>query len=70
MENRMNLYNNFNKQEKDLLAEANVTIENKEYSKDECKNMIFSIVDYVMNYSKNDISKNMNKYNEIIEKLR
>lgn len=32
--------------------------------------MIFSIVDYVMNYSKNDISKNMNKYNEIIEKLR
>ena len=62
--------NNFNKQEKDLLAEANVTIENKEYSKDECKNMIFSIVDYVMNYSKNDISKNMNKYNEIIEKLR
>ena len=46
----MNLYNNFNKQEKDLLAEANVTIENKEYSKDECKNM--------------------NKYNEIIEKLR
>ena len=41
----MNLYNNFNKQEKDLLAEANVTIENKEYSKDECKNMIFSIVD-------------------------
>ncbi|HCF65461.1 MAG: hypothetical protein Q4C39_01665 [Clostridia bacterium] len=66
----MNLYNNFNKQEKDLLAEANVTIENKEYSKDECKNMIFSIVDYVMNYSKNDISKNMNKYNEIIEKLR
>ena len=57
----MNLYNNFNKQEKDLLAEANVTIENKEYSKDECKNMIFS---------KNDISKNMNKYNEIIEKLR
>ena len=58
----MNLYNNFNKQEKDLLAEANVTIENKEYSKDECKNMIFSIVDYVMNYSKNDISKNMNKY--------
>ena len=70
MENRMNLNNNFNKQEKDLLAEANVTIENKEYSKDECKNMIFSIVDYVMNYSKNDISKNMNKYNEIIEKLR
>ena len=70
MENRMNLYNNFNKQEKDLSAEANVTIENKEYSKDECKNMIFSIVDYVMNYSKNDISKNMNKYNEIIEKLR
>lgn len=66
----MNLYNNFNKQEKDLLAEANVTIENKEYSKDECKNMIFSIVDYVMNYSKNDISKNMNKYNEIIENLR
>ena len=44
----MNLYNNFNKQEKDLLAEANVTIENKEYSKDECKNMIFSIVDYVI----------------------
>ena len=70
MENRMNLYNNFNKQEKDLLAEANVTIENKEYSKDECINMIFSIVDYVMIYSKNDISKNMNKYNEIIEKLR
>ena len=66
----MNLYNNFNKQEKDLLAEDNVKIENKEYSKDECKNMIFSIVDYVMNYSKNDISKNMNKYNEIIEKLR
>ena len=66
----MNLYNNFNKQEKELLAEANVTIENKEYSKDECKNMIHSIVDYVMNSSKNEISTNMNKYNGIIEKLR
>lgn len=66
----MDLYNNFNKQEKDLLAEANVTIENKEYSKDECKNMIRSIVDYVMNFSKKEISTNMNKYNEIIEKLR
>lgn len=66
----MNLYNNFNKQEKELLAEADVTIENKEYSKDECKNMIYSIIDYVMNFSKNEISNNMNKYNGIIEKLR
>ncbi len=66
----MNLYNIFNKQEKELLKEVDVTIENKEYSKVDCRNMIFNIVDYVMNYSKNDISKNMNKYNEIIEKLR
>ncbi|MBO5348512.1 MAG: hypothetical protein J6A89_01640 [Clostridia bacterium] len=66
----MNLYNNFNKQEKELLAEANVTIENKEYSKDECKNMIYNIVDYVMHFSKNEISANMNKYDGIIEKLK
>ena len=66
----MNLYNNFNKQEKELLAEANVTIENKEYSKDECKNMIHSKLNYVMNFSKKEISTNMNKYNGIIEKLR
>ncbi len=52
------------------MKEANVIIENKEYSKDECKNMIHSIVDYVMNFSKNEISSNMNKYNGIIEKLR
>lgn len=66
----MDLYNNFNKQEKELLAEANVIIENKEYSKDECKNMIYNIVDYVMNFSKNEIINNMNKYDRIIEKLK
>lgn len=66
----MNIYNNFNIREKELLKEANVIIENKEYSKDECKNMIHSIVDYVMNFSKNEISSNMNKYDRIIEKLK
>lgn len=66
----MNLYNNFNVQEKKLLEEANITIENKEYTKDECKNMIYNIVDYVMNFSKNEISNNMNKYDRIIEKLK
>lgn len=66
----MNLYNSFNKNEKQLLEEANVRIENKEYTKDECKDMMHSIVDYVMSFSKNEISSNMNKYNVIIEKLR
>lgn len=66
----MNLYNIFNKQEKELLKEVDVTIENKEYSKDDCKKMVFNIVDYVISCSKNDISENMKKYNEIIEKLR
>lgn len=66
----MDLYNNFNKQEKQLLADADITIENKEYSKDECQNMINSIIDYVMNFSKNEIAFNMNKYDKIIEKLK
>ena len=66
----MDLYNNFNKQEKQLLAEADITIENKEYSKDECQYMINGIIDYVMNFSKNEIAFNMNKYDRIIEKLK
>lgn len=66
----MNLYNNFNGQEKKLLKDANITIENKEYTKVECKNMIYNIVDYVMNFSKNEISNNMSKYDRIIEKLK
>ena len=65
----MNLYNNINEQEMKLLEEANVKIEDKEYSQAECKDIVHSIVDYVMNFSKNDIGNNMNRYNGIIEKL-
>ena len=67
----MNLLNTFTKEQNQLLNEAGIYIQDKDYSKDEIKIIFNSIVENVMNKSlKNrDMTNSLQKYNDIINIL-
>lgn len=67
----MNLIKSTTSNERELLSNIGINIENREYTKDELKNMESSIVDFIMNHStkNNDINKYNNLYNEILDKI-
>ena len=69
---RMNFTTEFTKKELNLLEQAGITIENKNYTKEELEKYQFSIADYIMSHSsKNgDIDKLNNQYRSILEKIR
>ena len=68
---KMNLLNTFTIQQNQLLNEAGIYIQDKDYSKDEIKIIFNSIVENVMNKSlKNrDMTNSLQKYNDIINIL-
>ena len=67
----MNLSNTFNAEQTELLNQAGILIQNKDYSKDEVSLFVSEIMKYVMNNSiKNkDISNSLKEYSDIIDIL-
>lgn len=61
----MNLYEVFNDKNQVLLKEAGISLENKEYSYEECKFVFYNVMDYIMSHSKNEIQDISCKYNVI-----
>ena len=68
---KINLLNTFTIEQNQLLNEAGIYIQDKDYSKDEIKIIFNSIVENVMNKSlKNtDMTNSLQKYNDIINIL-
>lgn len=68
---KMNLLNTFTIEQNQLLNEAGIYIQDKDYSKDEIKIIFNSIIENVMNKSlKNrDMTNSLQKYNDIINIL-
>ena len=68
----MNLVERFTDKEINLINQAGVIIENKDYTKEELEKCQFNIEDYIMSHSsKNgDIDKLNNQYRNILEKIR
>ena len=68
---KMILLNTFTIEQNQLLNEAGIYIQDKDYSKDEIKIIFNSIVENVMNKSlKNrDMTNSLQKYNDIINIL-
>ncbi len=64
----MNLYEIFNKNERDLIGKVE-QIENRDYTKDEINRVENKILEDIMSNSKNNISKVRAEYNEILNKL-
>lgn len=63
----MNLYEEFNEENQILLKEAGISIENKDYSYDECKQVFHKVVEHIMSYSKNEIQDISYKYDNITD---
>ena len=68
---KMNLLNTFTIEQNQLLNEAGIYIQDRNYSKDEIKIIFNSIIENVMNKSlKNrDMTNSLQKYNDIINIL-
>ncbi|MBO5005653.1 MAG: hypothetical protein J6D03_10640 [Clostridia bacterium] len=67
----MNLKNVLNEEEVKALEDIGLTVENKEYKKDELRQFEVSIEDFIMSHSsKNgDISRLINQYSDILYTL-
>ena len=67
----MNLVEEFTGEEKELLSNANIRLENREYSKREIDNCVRNIGEFIMEHStKNgDIGKLTKKYRTILDKI-
>lgn len=67
----MNLANKYTSNEKELLKNVGINIEDREYTDEELKQYERQITEYIMNQStKNgDVLKMMNQYNEILNDL-
>jgi hypothetical protein len=60
----------FDKKEVNLLQEAGANAEEgKEYTEEELKVFGNEVISYIMNHSKNEISKVRNKYNVLLQKI-
>ena len=67
----MNFKKDFSIEKQNLLQQADVKVEDKNYTSDEIRNALNSVCSYIMSQStKNgDLSKLMIKYNSIIDDL-
>ena len=67
----MNLKKEFSIEKQNLLQQANVMIEDKNYSPDEIRNALNNVCSYIMNLSTKigDLSKELIKYHSIIDDL-
>mgnify|MGYP002710113566 CR=1 FL=1 len=63
----MNLYNEINEEQRNLLSEAGIKLENKDYTKDEIIALENSITGYIFSKSKKEIGETTNKYMKILQ---
>lgn len=63
----MNLYVGINEKQRNLLREAGIELENKDYTKDEITALENSITDYIFSKSKKEIEETTNKYMKILQ---
>ena len=66
----MDLYNIYNSEQIKLLKEADIVVENKMYTKEECKHLLQKVMDYIMSFSKYEINKKMVSLDSVLEVLR
>lgn len=66
----MNLINELNNEQIRLLKEADIVVENKEYTEDECEYIVGQVMGHIMSFSKKDISNVANKYESVIDKIK
>lgn len=62
----MNLINKLNEEQIGLLKEADIIVENKDYTEDECKYVVGQVMRHIMSFSKKDIRDVADKYESII----
>ncbi len=65
----MRLINELNKEQIKLLKEADIKVENKDYSTDECKYLVGQVMSHIMSFSKNEISDMVCKYRSTLDKI-
>lgn len=65
----MNLYKECDDKQINLLNEAGIYVENKDYNENEINNMSNDILDYIMSQSKNNIWKVQKKYENVLNKI-
>lgn len=63
----MNLYKDITQQQKNDLKEADIIIENRDYSVEETKNIYSNLTSYIFNKSKIEIPTELKKYEEILQ---
>ena len=66
----MNLIDELNEEQIKLLKEADIKVENKDYSNDECIYVVGQVMRHIMSFSKNDISDVANRYESVIDKIK
>ena len=62
----MNIYRKMNEKQIKLLEEAGNIIEDREYNLEEMKQVANAVANHIFSKSKNDISKEVNKYSDIL----
>lgn len=62
----MNIYKKLNKEQIKLLEETGKRIEDREYDETEIKQIQNIVAEYIFSKSKNEISKESNKYSDIL----
>lgn len=62
----MNIYRKMNEKQIKLLEEAGNIIEDREYNLEEVKQVANAVANHIFSKSKNDISKEVNKYSDIL----
>lgn len=62
----MNIYKKLNEKQIRLVEEAGDIIEDREYSKEEIRQVTNVVANHIFSKSKKDINKEMNKYSDIL----
>ena len=66
----MNLIDELNEEQIGLLKEADIKIQNRDYTADECKHIKGQIISHIMSFSKKDITSIANRYDEVLGKIK
>lgn len=66
----MNLINELNEEQIGLLKEADIKIENKDYTADECRYIRGQIISHIMSFSKKDIETIADRYERIFKVMK
>lgn len=65
----MNLINELNDEQIKLLKEADVIVDNKDYTQEDCKYIVGQVMRHIMSFSKRDIRDIANRYEGVIDKI-